>query len=64
MISSTSSNRPSVASYDAGYEHTVEHWFELKAMVAEADSDRSTNLDRLKVSNTDRPRAMAQTAGA
>jgi hypothetical protein len=43
-------DRPLPTSYDTGYEHSVEHWFDLKKHVEEA--------------NEERPRVMAQRAGA
>jgi hypothetical protein len=30
--------RPVIVSYDSGYEHSLEHWFETRRLVAEADA--------------------------
>ena len=33
--------RPRVTSYDSGYEHSLEHWFEVQQLVEAADEERS-----------------------
>jgi hypothetical protein len=35
------SDRPHITSYDTGYEHSVEHWFELKQQVDDAYAERA-----------------------
>jgi hypothetical protein len=30
--------QPVIVSYDSGYEHSIEHWFETRRLVAEADA--------------------------
>jgi hypothetical protein len=49
-----SSDRPNITSYDTGYEHSVEHWFDLKEDVK----------DKVDEPETERPRAMVCKAGA
>ena len=34
-----SSDRPRVTSYDSAYEHSLEHWLEVKQLVEAADED-------------------------
>ena len=36
--------RPLISSYDSGYEHSVEHWFQLREMVEQ----QSWNLKESK----------------
>jgi hypothetical protein len=35
----TASSRAPVTSYDSGYEHSPEHWFEVKQLVEAADAE-------------------------
>jgi len=34
--------RPFLASYDSGYEHSLEHWIDLQHRVEEADKEPSS----------------------
>ena len=36
-----SRERPFVASYDSGYEYTLEHWVALRRLLEESDRDAS-----------------------
>jgi hypothetical protein len=36
--------RPPVTSYDSGYEHSLEHWFEVRRLVDEANGQFETGL--------------------
>lgn len=38
-------DRPSVTSFDSGYEHSLEHLLEVRALVEEADQETSVILD-------------------
>jgi hypothetical protein len=31
--------KPNITSYDSGYEHSVEHWIEVRQMVEEEESE-------------------------
>jgi hypothetical protein len=43
-----STARPQINTYDSGYEHSVEHWFELRRLFTEeADETRRGVLARL-----------------
>jgi len=33
----TTTTKPRVTSYDSGYEHSIEHWIEVRQMVEESD---------------------------
>ncbi len=34
-----SKQRPRITSYDSGYEHSLDHFIEVRRLVAEADDD-------------------------
>jgi hypothetical protein len=36
--------RPPVTSYDSGYEHSLEHWFEVRHLVDEANGQSEPGL--------------------
>jgi hypothetical protein len=38
-VPTPSSERPRVTSYDSAYEHSLQHWLELKLLVEAADRD-------------------------
>lgn len=43
-----SMTRPQIKTYDSGYEHSVEHWFEMRRLFTkEADEVRQRALARL-----------------
>jgi len=48
----SSPGRPRVTSYDSGYEHSLEHWLEVKQMVeaAAAETAPKTPLPLAKAS--------------
>lgn len=37
--SKSATARPKVTSYDSGYEHSIEHWMELRLLVAESEAE-------------------------
>ncbi len=41
VIPAPSSDRPRVTSYDSAYEHSLEHWLELKKLVQAADEEET-----------------------
>ncbi len=36
--------KPKITSYDSGYEHSVEHWIEVRQMVEEESEEHITVL--------------------
>ncbi len=38
------SARPSLTSFDSGYEHSFDHYFDVKLLVEDADRDASNAL--------------------
>ncbi len=39
-----SAGRPLITSYDSGYEHSVEHWFEVRRMVERSQLESRSTL--------------------
>ncbi len=37
--SKSATARPKVTSYDSGYEHSYEHWMEVRLMVSESEEE-------------------------
>ena len=35
----TTSAKPRVTSYDSGYEHSIEHWIEVRRMVEDSEEE-------------------------
>jgi hypothetical protein len=42
-IQAASARRPEVTSYDSGYEHSMEHWIELRMMVEDIEEKTAMN---------------------
>ncbi len=42
--------RPTVTSFDSGYEHSLEHLMQVRLLVEEADEEKVTALEWLKAS--------------
>lgn len=39
----TTTARPHVTTYDAGFEHSVEHWMEVRHLVEEAENESTSS---------------------
>ena len=37
-----SGSRPKVTSYDSGYEHSLEHWFETRTLFEEVEEENNS----------------------
>lgn len=45
------SGRPQVTSYDSGYEHSIEHWFETRLLVELEDDAIEFGVSRARAAS-------------